>query len=424
MKKWGNIRVNHNEVGGLIWNYISLFVLSVSGFIFNIIILAFYDATALGIFNQAFAWYVVFSQIAVFGIQISMTYYAAEYRKNRKELLLSFGNAVMEVALISVLVSVGLQLALSQIVGQREELLYSVKIIVWALPFFSINKVILGYLNGLSEMKAYGIFQAMRYILIAITLSAMAFYRVDRMKLSGCFIIAEAILVFLLMIYIKKKELLQIEFSKTWLKKHLIYGIKIIPSNFVLELNMRVDVICLSFILQDDYLIGVYSFAILFADGFYQFYVVLRRIINPKLTEKYYEGILEQYWGDVKKKMKRVFPIASVLIYILLLTVYVGLCLFLGKTEYLNGIFIFVIVGFSIVLNAKFIVLGNLFSQVGNPLRESWINVISVMSNVILNCILIWEFGLIGAAVATGISHFVFAAMLNGYAKREMVLNI
>ena len=46
-----------------------------------------------------------------------------------------------------------------------------------------------------------------------------------------------------------------------------------------------VDIICLGVVLGDDFLIGIYSFAILFVEGFYQLYVTVRRSINPKITD-------------------------------------------------------------------------------------------------------------------------------------------
>lgn len=64
---------------GIIWNYGSLIILSISGFLFNCLIMSFYDAAVLGIFNQAYAWYIVLSQISVMGVHMSVGKRTAEF---------------------------------------------------------------------------------------------------------------------------------------------------------------------------------------------------------------------------------------------------------------------------------------------------------------------------------------------------------
>ena len=58
-------------LGGIFWNYGSLVIMSASGFLFNCLIIFFYDASILGRFNKAYAWYCVLSQVAVWGLHMS-----------------------------------------------------------------------------------------------------------------------------------------------------------------------------------------------------------------------------------------------------------------------------------------------------------------------------------------------------------------
>lgn len=72
---------------GILCNYVSLGILALSGFAFNIIILKYYDAAALGLFNQVYAWYVVLSQVASLGIHCfrgNRNYYARKYQNPGK----------------------------------------------------------------------------------------------------------------------------------------------------------------------------------------------------------------------------------------------------------------------------------------------------------------------------------------------------
>lgn len=78
---------------------------------------------------------------------------------------------------------------------------------------------------------------------------------------------------------------------------------------------------------------------------------------------------------------------------VVLMIGYYLLCRILGKNEYLGGILPLGIIVASIVINAKSIVLGNLFSQTGKPWEESCINLITVGCNLFFNLLLIpfWE---------------------------------
>ena len=63
--------------------------------------------------------------------------------------------------------------------------------------------------------------------------------------------------------------------------------------------------------------------------------------------------------------------------------------------------------------------MGNFFAQIGEPEKESFINICTVFSNFVGNIILIYYFGMNGAALATGISYVVFAFLISYMGKKE-----
>ena len=67
---------------GLVWNYVSTLFLAAGGFLFSIIIAVFYDEEVLGVFNQIFAYYILLSQLAVFGVHLALTRYSALATEN------------------------------------------------------------------------------------------------------------------------------------------------------------------------------------------------------------------------------------------------------------------------------------------------------------------------------------------------------
>ena len=154
--------IKNNFIEGLIWNYGSVAILSASGFLINFLIVYFYDAAALGIFNRALAWYGVFSQITVWGVHMSVMRLIPEYKDNRREREQIISSALIGVFPFSAFCVVIIEFLLPFIVTSNYNLLISMQILMPGLAFFSVNKILLNYLNGLSEMKPYAVFQSLR----------------------------------------------------------------------------------------------------------------------------------------------------------------------------------------------------------------------------------------------------------------------
>ena len=150
--------VNSKFVEGLIWNYGSVVILSISGFLINFLIICFYDAAALGVFSRAQAWYGVLSQITVWGVHMSVMRLIPEYQDARREQEMILSSAMAGVLMFSVVCVGMIELLLPRIITEHGRLLTSMQILMPGLVFFSLNKILLNYLNGLSMMKSYAFF--------------------------------------------------------------------------------------------------------------------------------------------------------------------------------------------------------------------------------------------------------------------------
>lgn len=416
--------IKNNFVEGLIWNYGSVAVLSVSGFLINFLIVYFYDATALGIFSRAQAWYGVFSQITVWGVHMSVMRLIPEYRDNRKEQEQIISSALAGILVFSVLCVGVIELLLPWIVTNNTNLLRGMQIIMPGLVFFSLNKILLNYLNGLSEMKPYAFFQSMRYIAIVLAVCVMGILHCEYKWLPAAFTGAELLVfVFSTGYLIHRGLFIKRPCLKYW-KRHAKFGTYILLSNLVTELNTKVDIICLGFIVDDDYLIGIYSFAVLFAEGFYQLYFVIRRSINPKITEYYVDGKLKEGIGNINAGLKRVLRLLSPAAFAVLILGYYIMCCILDQKDYLVGVQFLVIICAAIIVSGRKIIFGNIFAQTGFPARESFINLVTVVCNFLLNIILIFWLGLLGAAVATAASYLIYGYTMRHYVKKQLKIVI
>lgn len=409
---------------GIIWNYGSLIILSVSGFLFNILIAHFYDASALGVFNRVYAWYCVLSQITVWGVHMSVMKLIPEYKTSVLERDKIISSALILVLCFSCVTVFVVEPVLPWIITDNSRLMHSMQLAVPGLVFFSLNKVLLNYLNGLSEMKAYAFFQSLRYIAITLVILLCSVLKSDSIWLSFSFSAAEILVLICSACYLFGKKMFGMSFSAAYIKEHLRFGTRILPANMVLELNTKVDIICLGFILKDDYLIGIYTFAILFVEGFYQLYITVRRSFNPKITEYFVENKLQEGLEEITRTLKKYLRILSPAALILISAGYYVVCCILRQQDYLIGIEYMLIICVAIAFNGRKIILGNIFAQTGYPVYESTINTITVAANFLFNVLLIYQFGLLGAAIATAFSHMVFGAILKYGAKKELQIHI
>lgn len=411
-------------IEGLLWNYGSVVILSVSGFLINFLIVFFYDAAALGVFSRAQAWYGVLSQITVWGVHMSVMRLIPEYKDSRKEQELIISSALIGVFVFSIFCVGIIELLLPFIVTSNNNLLASMQVLMPGLVFFSLNKILLNYLNGLSELKPYAFFQSLRYILIVLAVYVLGFLQCDYKWLTVCFTGAEVMVFLSSVVYLVHRGLFIKRLDIKYLRRHVKFGTCILMSNLVNELNTKVDIICLGFIVADDYLIGIYSFAVLFAEGFYQLFFVVRRSINPKITEYYVNDRLKEGIEAINDSMKKVLRILSPLAFAALLAGYYIMCCILHQKDYLVGLQFLIVICIAIIVSGRKIILGNIFAQTGFPARESFVNVVTVLSNFILNIVLILWLGLLGAAVATAASYLIYGYTLRYYTKKELKITI
>ena len=393
----------------LFFNYISLVIMATAGLLMNVLIAGFYDASVLGVFNETYAWYMILSQISVWGIHMAILKYIPEQEvpKNKESILWT-----------SVLVTM---MTAGATVGFSEAVLFMVKASAWkkslqialtGLFFFSLNKVFLSYLNAVYKMTSYAVFQTLRYLTLIAVIFVIAVKGRDSNLLALSFPVTEGITFFILFVYIRLYLGTAIDFRWKYARGLFSFGTKILPSNMVTEMNTKVDVICLGFLLNDTARIGVYSFSVLFTEGFYMLYMTIRKLINPGIAEANVRGMLDDYISSVQRILKKYVGPGAVLAYSFILCVYFIICRVMLSAEYQIGLLFIAVICSAIMINGTKIIFGDVLSQTGYPLDESKINIVTVLSNTLFNIGLICLLGAIGAAVATGLSHFIYGRCL------------
>lgn len=399
----------------ILWNFASLAILGVSGVLLNVLIGVFYNAETLGIFNQVFAAYLLFSQFATGGFHYSTLKYVAQHADDPKlcrQIIVSALLATSALALGATLVFWWAALPLSQLLdspGVRQGM-------QWAAPglfFYALNKVLLGVLNGRRWMRSFAALSALRPILLISALFVAALLEAPGAILAGAFSVAESVLFVVTFAGLLPHLRIRIQELRTslghWLRVHSSFGFRSCLSGALIELNTRVDVLMLGYFASDG-LVGIYSFAAIWAEGLTQLLFVLRNNFNPLLVQKIARDQWTELQDFIRKGKKATYGLMSL----------VGICAvvayplivgwFADKPEFHSSWPIFAILVAGIVVTAGYFPFGTILLQAGRPGLHTGLMFVCVAFNAVANyfCIPLW--GAPGAAAATAVS-FIFSVI-------------
>ena len=406
------------------WNLASLGFLGLSGIVINSSIAHYAGAEALGIFNEVFSFYIVLSQISVFGIHLSVLKQVSYYPQNHALI----AEIVISAFILCIVISSVLAFFTYICRGVAGTLMgspsvaFGVGAISFGLICFALNKVLLFVLNGLSHMRAYAMFQALRYIFIIVGV-----YIVINLSLPGDYFalsltFAELMLLIVLGGYVFSKVVpfkLSAVSSK-WCWEHICFGVRALMSGVFQIINMRLDVLCLGYFLTDR-LVGIYSLGATVAEGISQISNVARRNVDPLLGEYFSKNDISQI-EQTSKKIKRIFVPCILIVCITAVLLYpIGLNMFFEDMGFNQSFGVFVILMVGVVLNALYRPFIGIILQGGRPGMFTLLTWILVLINLIGNLLLIPILGIFGAALATssifaleGVVTYIFVKRLFG----------
>jgi len=413
----------------LFWNFGSLAVLGVSGIALNALIGTLYDEAALGVFNQALAAYIFFSQAAVGGLDRSVLKEVAAHAHDLPRVRAIVAAGLVPAALLAGVVTLAFWFARAPL-GAWLESPGTSEAIAWATPglfFFALNKVLLATVNGLSRMRAFAVYQSLRYVLILAALAGFALLddeRVHAAHLAGVFSFAEAglFLVLAIEVWLQLRGPLERGWS-TFARPHLAYGLRSVGSGVLLELNARVDVLMIGWFMHDSD-VGVYTFAAMIVEGVYQVLVVLQNLYNPILARELAAKRLAELHATIRKGMRRTYVGFAAVAALALLLYPLALSILTDKPGFAESNVPFRWLLLGIVLCAGFIPFAQTLLMAGFPGTHTLYMGSTVLINVVGNAILIPRLGLAGAAIATSISMFLGVFVLKSFVRARTGLRL
>ena len=270
-------------------------------------------------------------------------------------------------------------------------------------------------------MRAYAIFQGLRYLLIIVSIVGLILAGFAGPHLAWCFLVSELILAIGLIGFVHKSI---VGFglrhaTRSWILRHLSFGMRGFFGGMLSDLNTRVDIILLGYFVNDAS-VGIYSFAAVFAEGFGQISYVVKQNLDPIIGHFTAAQSIDQLRSLMRKVVLVFVPsmLALATVSALLFPVMVRL---FTDDRFLESWPIFTILLAGIVINAGFRPFQGVFLLTGRPGLHSLFFLIIVLSNAILNVLFIPRMGTIGAAVATSLA-YVIESLLILYGIRKILV--
>lgn len=397
---------------GIIWNALALGFMALAGIGLNLAVGRAYGAAALGTFNITFALYIFFSQIAAFGLHLSVLrgVSAAVSEGASRTATVVYSGLVLCLCL-AVLVTLAALASTPLIVRlfpAVPDLQVSWLIAAPGLLAFAINKYLLGVVNGLQHMRAFAVFQSLRYVLILGVLLCLYSYGAPAQWLAAALSGSEFVLNLFVLIYVLKAvpPIRHKRLDRAEIGRHLHFGARVFPAGLVAELNTRVDVLMVGAFLNDR-AAGIYSIAGLIYEAALQAVMVLRNNINPRLARAIAEGRTDEILSFSRKLALILTPLLAVGA----VTVWFGFpvvapWIFAGSDfDQVQDPLLWLML--AVPIAGAPLCYSLVLSVAGFPLWQSVQMIIGLLVAVVLCSVLIPRMGLSGAAIAMGVSSVV-----------------
>jgi O-antigen/teichoic acid export membrane protein len=412
---------------GVAWNFASLAFLASTGVVLNVVIGRLYGPNDLGVFNICFAVFIFLSQFGAFGLQFSVLQsVAAREKEGREEVdeIVSAGLAAV-VATSSAATLAGLALTpFLPLVFDAPRISEAFLVMLPGLWFFSINKYLFGVVNGARHMRVFAALQSMRYALMLLALATLAVMKAPGHLLTAVFTAAEALNAPALFYYASRAVgRWRAPRRRLWVDRHLSYGARSFMSGAILELNTRVDVLIIGALIGPAKA-GVYSAALLVAEGMAQAIFALRNSVNPLIARMVAAGARRALLAFSRRLALAftLFMAAASMVAILVYPFYIRWAMGGGAFHESRASAVILLVALTASAGAQ--CFGMILAMAGRPALHTAYVASVLAANVVFNFALVPLLGIEGSALATGLSYLVAGAGVVLLSRRALGLRI
>jgi O-antigen/teichoic acid export membrane protein len=409
----------------VVWNVASLGIAGVCGVVMNYVIGVAYDASALGIFNQVFAIYIVVSQIAVLGVHSSVLYHVAARGELGERRTIATSGLIVTFAMA--LANAALFIALARPFARLLDSPGVETGMWWAAPglaCFALDKVVLATQNAVQRMRAYAIFYAGRFVLMLAALIGCVILDVRADRLPVILSIGEAITLvgatWTIRDHLRMPPAGEL---RAWARTHVAFGARGFLAGLSGELFTRIDVVILG-AFASDALVGAYSFAALIAEGFYQILVALRTNYAPVMVRLLAAGERDELVRVAVRARNRTY-LGALAVAAVSAAGYAIIVPLITRDPELqrSGIYYGIVIG-GMAAQAGYTPFNQLLLWAGRPGWHTVMNVLMVAISAAVCTAMIAAWGAVGAAIGVAVTYALSVPLLQLMVGRVVGLRI
>ena len=407
------------------WSFISLATASFSHLLLRIVLGKELGPSGLGLYTLVFTIYMFGMQFAAFGIGAALTKYIAQYHDDLPKIREYITSGVLGSIVSGTVMGILLYL-LSSIISiqffHNPEMVDLLKLTAFCFPFIAMQKVVIGTLNGMRKMKLYAFVNIVQNV--SVMVMSIALVMMLDMGVRGAvigYVVPTILMGVLSLTLIRENFSIKMGILRTALSEISLFGFYVVLANWIGMINTQIDSLMIGhFMSETD--VGYYAVAIVFINVVLLLPNTIQRITTPSIATYYGKKDFDSIKNLVLKTMTKTF--------MLILFVSFFLAIF-GKSliqiifteEFLPAYnpLLILLIGYSIC--APLGSVGGALSSVGKVNVLFKISILCAFINIVLNFILIPEFGLIGAAAATSLAQII-TLIINLVAIKKYIFKI
>ncbi|MFC1862141.1 flippase [Chloroflexota bacterium] len=404
------------------FSFASLGISALVHFILRIFLARYLGAGDLGLYTLSFTVYSFGMLLSTFGIGAALVKYIAEFKEDtlRTSLLVSSGS--ITAFLIGCAVGLILYVCsapIANIFFDMPELEGLLRIVAIAFPFIALSKAALGFLNGLRRMRLFAFINIAQSVLTIILTAALI--------LTGYGLTGAVTALVLPVILLSSFSLLSIRKSlvrpslaqyRPAIKLLLAFGGFVVLASSIQTIRTYTDSIMLGyFMTRVD--VGLYAVAIILAQAIRLPSQALQMITSPTIATYWGKGEIDRIEDLINRIMKyTVVFIIPVGFLVAFLSPQIIVLIF--GAEFLTATFPLQILLIGTVFGAIAASVGSALSSTAYVGMVFKLSGITMVTNIILNLLLIPHLGITGAAIAASISTII-AFLLHLYFIQRLI---
>lgn len=406
-----------SHISASVWSLAGFAVTVLAGIANNVVVENGFGRPALGLFSVCISIVIIGGQLGTAGQHNAALYFVSVAGSLGRSPLEAFGAALRTTFRTASMLGVLIALGTVAFPFPDSSLAYRTGIlsVVGGVVLFSVNKVIVAYLNGMRFYRYTSVAGASRFVLILLWSLVFVNLTENWHLVPMAITCAEATLCFALV----AANWLPVSQAVNWHRRTgqtfssdiRTFGLRSLPAALFLDVNTRVDILVLS-VLKGSDLVGQYTIASTMSEGLYQLCMSTRIVVEPRIAAMFAAGSVE----DLRKLMKRhallVYSIAVPVIGFSMAVFGPVSRLLYGASDTVGSQAVFIVLSMGILLAAGFIPFTNMFQLMGEPAAQSRFLIGISVLNLVANLVLVPKLSGVGSALGTALAQVVMVPLL------------